>query len=79
MPVAAGQSAVDDRAARLDAALQSLQSGTTCAERKKAIATLVELGDPEAIPAIKKARNRGKPNACLRATADEAIKTLGAK
>jgi hypothetical protein len=57
-------------------ALHALQTGATCADRKKAIPTLVELGDPRAIAALKKARARGKPNWCLRATSDEAIKTL---
>ncbi len=66
----------DDRAASLKSALQDLQDGATCGERKKAVSKLVELGDPAAIPALKKARSRAKANACMRSAADRAIKTL---
>jgi hypothetical protein len=68
-----------DHDAQLAGQLHVLQGGTTCAERKKAVAKLVELADPKAVPALKKARARGDENACLRASADEAIKKLGAK
>jgi serine/threonine-protein kinase len=73
------QPAVDEHAARLDAALRALQSGATCAERRQAISRLVELGDSKVVPALKKARSRGKLNACLRADVDQAIAKLGAK
>jgi hypothetical protein len=65
--------------ASLKAALHDLEQGATCTDRKNAIARLVELRDPKAIPAIKKARARGKANACLRATANEALKALAGR
>ncbi len=71
--------AADDHEAQLGSALHDLQDGATCPDRKKALAKLVELGDAKAVPAIKKARARGKPNACLRAAADQALKTLSSR
>ncbi len=68
--------AADDRAASLKGALHDLQDGATCGERKKAVSKLVELGDPAAIPALKRARSRTKANACMRSATDQAIKTL---
>jgi serine/threonine-protein kinase len=68
-----------EHAAQLAAHLHTLQTATTCAERKKAVAKLGELKDPSAVPAIKKARARGKVNACLLAAADQALKKLGSK
>ena len=78
---------LSDRDAQLKAALHELQSGKTCAARKAAIPKLVDLGDKDAIPALKKARYRGRggllgigernANACLRAQAEGAIKSLG--
>jgi len=79
VPAQPAPPAIDEHAARVDAALRALQNGATCAERKQAISRLVELGDRKAVPALKKARSRGKPNACLRADADQAIAKLGAK
>jgi serine/threonine-protein kinase len=70
-------STTTDHDAQLAAALHDLQAGATCADRKKAVARLVELADGKAVPAIKKARAVGKANACLRDAADHAIKTLG--
>ena len=77
-----------DRDTRLKAALHDLESGKTCADRKKAIPELVELHDARAIAALKKARFRmgggllgigqDNYNACLKADAEAAIKLLGA-
>ena len=75
-PVRPSQHEHDKRRA---ADLRELQSGATCAKRKKAIAKLVELGDRSTVAALKKARARGRVNACLFAAADQAIKKLGSK
>jgi serine/threonine-protein kinase len=64
---------------QLAADLRELQSGATCLQRKKAIPKLVALHDRSAVPALEKARARGKANACLRTAASQAIKTLGSK
>ena len=79
----------EDRELRLKAALHDLEMGKTCAERKAAIPTLVDLGDPRAVPELKKARFRGSggllgigesnANGCLTKDADAAIKALGGK
>ena len=81
----AGMSTVD-RETRMKAALHDLATGKTCADRKEAVAQLAALGDPAAIPALKKARYRGtggvlgigesNANACLRADAEKAIQDL---
>ncbi len=71
--------AADNRENRYQAELHTLLQGTTCSDRKAAIPKLVALGDSNAIPALRKARNRGAVNACLRVAADDAIKTLGKK
>ncbi len=68
-----------DHQRQLKLALRELQDGPTCIARKKAIAKLVELQDSNALPAIKKARAQLKPNACLRAAADQAIKALSVR
>jgi serine/threonine-protein kinase len=60
---------------RLETALHELQDGASCVARKKAVAKLVELHDGKAIPALKKARGL-KGNACLRAAADQAVRSL---
>src|SRR5262249_37567440 len=49
-----------DNETRLKAALHDLENGMSCADRKAAIPTIVDLGDPKAIPALKKARYRGR-------------------
>jgi hypothetical protein len=74
---------------KLKAALLDLKEGKTCADRKAAIEKLVELGDPAAIPDLKKARYRmyggvlgigeSNANSCLTKDADAAIKQLGGK
>lgn len=76
-----------DAEARYKALIQALQAGKTCADRKAPIAELVALGDKRAIAALKRARYRmrggvlglgdSNSNACLKAEADAAIKTLG--
>lgn len=76
-----------DRETMLKAALHDLESGKTCADRKAAIPTLVQLGDPKAIPVLKKARYRmrggvlgvgdSNTNACLKMDAESAIQALG--
>jgi hypothetical protein len=67
-------------------ALQALSKAVTCPARKAALARLVELDDPNAIPFIKKAKYRmyggllgiGEKNAndCLAADVDPAVKQL---
>jgi eukaryotic-like serine/threonine-protein kinase len=71
--------AVHEHDKQLAADLRELQSGATCTQRKKAIAKLVALHDRSAVPALEKARARGRANACLRTAASQAIKTLGSK
>ena len=76
-----------DNETRLKAAIHDLEDGATCAERRKAIPKIVELNDNKAIPALKKARYRGRggvlgigesnANYCLRTDAEAAIKFLG--
>ncbi len=72
--------------APLPAALEELQKGKTCESRKAALARLVALDDPSAIPAIKKAKyrmyggvlgiGRSNANACLARDVDPAVKHL---
>jgi hypothetical protein len=79
---------VVDRAMVLKAARHDLETGRTCAARKEAVIKLRELGDPAAIPALRRARVRERGgflgmgaknvNACLRAEADAAIAELKA-
>ena len=83
MPVPVGGESTVDKETRFKAALHDLETGKTCADRKAAIPMLVELGDAAAIPALKRARYRGRggvlgigesnANACLRADAEKAI------
>jgi hypothetical protein len=75
-----------DNETRLKAALHDLESGKTCADRKAAIPTLVEIGDERAIPSLKKARYRmrggllgvgdSNTNACLKQDAEMAIQAI---
>ena len=75
-----------DNATRLKAALHDLETGKTCADRKAAIPTLVEIGGDEAIKALRKARYRGRggvlgigesnANACLKSEAELGIQKL---
>jgi serine/threonine-protein kinase len=83
-----GESPVD-KDMRLKAGLFDLETGKTCADRKAAIQPLVDLGDPRAVPDLKRARYRptgglagigeSNANACLTKDADAAIKALGGK
>ncbi|MGE5185261.1 MAG: serine/threonine-protein kinase [Acidobacteriota bacterium] len=76
-----------DRDLRLKAALHDLETGRTCQDRKAAVQELADLGDPRAIPELRKARFRGSggllgigesnANSCLTKDADAAIKALG--
>lgn len=74
------------REQRLQAAVEELQSGTSCSERKKAVARLRSLKDKRAIPPLDKARYRMRggiaglgaknSNGCLRSDAEDAIRYL---
>jgi serine/threonine-protein kinase len=78
---------VVDRETQLKAALHDLENGKTCADRKAAIPIIVRVGDPSAIPTLKKARYRmrggvlgigdSNTNACLKQDAESAIEALG--
>ncbi len=78
-----------DPDAKLKALLHDLDAGKTCADRKAAIAELVDLGDVRAVKPLKAARYRmrggvlgfrqSNSNACLKTDAEAAIKTLGVK
>lgn len=81
----ANEVGLGDRVDLLASYTLDLQQADTCANRKAAIPKLRALGDKNAIPALRKARYRprgglGKKrvntNACLRASANEAIKYL---
>lgn len=70
---------------RLGSYVLDLQRGESCASRKAAVRKLRALGNKKAIPALRKARNRPRgglgrrkvnTNACLRASANEAIRHL---
>lgn len=77
-----------DNETRFKAALHDLETGKTCADRKAAIPTLVDIGDDRAIQALKRARFRGRggvlgigesnANACLKTEAELAIQKLQA-
>jgi serine/threonine protein kinase len=89
VPVPVGGVSSVNKETRLKAALHDLETGKTCADRKEAVAQLAALGDPAAIPALKRARYRGtggvlgigesNANACLRADAEKAIQDLSSK
>jgi len=78
---------VVDKETKLKAALHDLETGKTCADRKAAIPIIVDVGDPDAIPALRKARYRmrggvlgigdSNTNACLKPDAESAIQELG--
>jgi serine/threonine-protein kinase len=86
VPVAVPAPPAVDREMLVKAAKHDLESGRTCAARKAAVGRLRELGDPSAIPALRRARVRERGgflgmgakniNACLRAEADAAIAHL---
>jgi eukaryotic-like serine/threonine-protein kinase len=77
-----------DPAVQLKTALRELDGGRTCAARRGAVQRLRALGDPAAIPALRRARVREtggflgmgakNANACLRADAEAAITALTA-
>ena len=76
-----------DREAQLKAAIHDLEHGKTCDDRRQAVLTLRALGDPAAIPALKRARYRMRggvlgigdknTNGCLTDDAADAIEALG--
>ncbi len=82
----AEQVGLGDRVDRLSSYLLDLERGTTCDDRKEAVAKLRALGNKKAIPALRKARKRIRTegllkrrvntNACLRVDANEAIRYL---
>ncbi|HSN25849.1 MAG TPA: serine/threonine-protein kinase [Kofleriaceae bacterium] len=86
VPVPVGGESTVDKETRFKAALHDLEAGKTCADRKAAIPVLVDLGDPRAIPDLKRARYRGtggvlgigesNANQCLKTEAEKAIQTL---
>jgi serine/threonine protein kinase len=86
--LAAGAGDDDHREQRLQAAIDRLHNGASCADRKKAVATLRGLKDKRAIPPLEKARYRMRggiagigaknSNGCLRKPAEDAILYLRA-
>ena len=76
-----------DKETALKALLHDLAEGESCEDRRRAVIALHSLGDPRAIPALKKARSRNRggmfgiggsnTNKCLRADAEAAIVGLG--
>ena len=73
---------------KLKAAVHDLEKGKTCEDRKAAVARLRALGDPRAIPNLKRARYRmrggllgvgdSNTNTCLKADAEAAMAALSA-
>ena len=60
---------------RLESLLRDLERKETCELRRDVVNRIAELGDPKAIPALKKARALGE-NSCLRSEAARAIDRL---
>jgi serine/threonine protein kinase len=76
---------VDDEDARYQSLIELLKHGKDCEERRKAIAPLVELGDPRAVDELKRARHAyykeyvvitKDANECLTKDADAAAKAI---
>jgi serine/threonine-protein kinase len=75
-----------DGGGSIDDVIDELQNGKTCEDRRKAVEKLRAIGDPKAIPALRKARRRMRggvagfgsknTNACLQKLAKETIKEL---
>ena len=75
-----------DRINRLESYILDLEQGSTCGDRRDAVANLRALGDKRAIPALRKAKTRTRTegllkrktnaNACLSRDASEAIEYL---
>ncbi len=86
LPALGGGTAADADT-RLKSLLHDLDAGVTCTDRKKAVAALAELGDERAVKPLKAARYRmrggvlgfrqSNSNACLKADAEAAVKSLG--
>jgi tetratricopeptide (TPR) repeat protein len=83
----ADEAGLGDRVDRLGSYLLDLEQGESCLIRKEAVGKLRALGDKKAIPELRKARKRIRiegpvmkrkvnTNACLKSTANEAIRYL---
>jgi hypothetical protein len=83
----ADEAGLGDRVDRLGSYLLDLEQGESCAVRKDAVGKLRALGEKKAIPYLKKARKRIRTeggiikrkvntNACLKTSANEAIRYL---
>ena len=71
-----------DREAQYKQLVRELETGKTCPDRRTAIAKLVDLADPRAVGALRRATSRSGPadegNGCLKGDAERAIKSLEA-
>jgi hypothetical protein len=83
----ADEAGLGDRVDRLGSYVLDLEQGETCLIRKEAVGKLRALGDKKAIPPLREARKRIRTegalmkrkvntNACLKSTANEAIRYL---
>jgi serine/threonine-protein kinase len=79
---APGASRAPDREAQYRQLVRDLDTGKTCADRRTAIAKLVDLADHRAVGALHRATSRSGPgdegNGCLKVDAERAIKSLEA-
>jgi len=75
------------RVDRVSIGILELRKAATCDERKAWVETLVDLGDPKALPALRALRGRrigplafgGSDTSCMRTELPDAIKTLEKK
>jgi hypothetical protein len=79
---APGAARAPDREAQYKQLVRELETGKTCPDRRTAIAKLVDLADPRAVGALRRATSRSGPgdegNGCLKGDAERAIKSLEA-
>ncbi|HEY0991716.1 MAG TPA: hypothetical protein VGD80_31905, partial [Kofleriaceae bacterium] len=77
-----GAARAPDREAQYKQLVRELETGKTCPDRRTAIARLVDLADPRAVGALRRATSRSGPgdegNGCLKGDAERAIKSLEA-